>query len=110
MRIGMNRRTARRRWLPSAIAEVVEAKRTRVGLGMLVVAGTWAACALPSAALAAGSGDLEIHDQRDTIQWLTYQQPNGDVVYGGQRLGAAPGGSGAGWTSASFDSWQRAGG
>jgi hypothetical protein len=45
-------------------------------------------------------------DQRDTIPWLTYQDPKGDVVYGGERLGPAPHGSGDGWTSATFSSWR----
>jgi len=49
-------------------------------------------------------------DQRNTIPWLTYQAPNGDVVYGGERLGAAPQGSGLGWTSRSFAWWRNAGG
>jgi len=45
-------------------------------------------------------------DQRDAISWLTYQDDEGDVVYGGRRLGAAPGGSGGAWTSGSFGSWR----
>jgi hypothetical protein len=45
-------------------------------------------------------------DQRNTIPWLTYQDANGDVVYGGRRLGPAPAGSGGGWTSGAFDSWR----
>ncbi|TMK74515.1 MAG: hypothetical protein E6G49_03550 [Actinobacteria bacterium] len=49
-------------------------------------------------------------DQRGTMPWLTYQEPNGDVVYGGKRLGDAPSGSGTGWTSSSFASWRHAGG
>ncbi len=48
--------------------------------------------------------------QRDTIPWLTYQEPDGHVVYGGERLGAAPDGSGGGWTSRAFSSWRRASG
>jgi transposase len=48
--------------------------------------------------------------QQDTIPWLTYQEPSGRVIYGGERLGAAPDGSGAGWTSPAFSSWRRAGG
>jgi hypothetical protein len=48
--------------------------------------------------------------QRDTVPWLTYQAPDGRVVYGGERLGAAPGGSGGGWTSRAFSSWRRASG
>jgi hypothetical protein len=46
--------------------------------------------------------------QRDTIPWLTYQRPDGHVVYGGERLGPAPGGSGVGWTSPAFSSWRGA--
>jgi uncharacterized tannase-like protein DUF6351 len=49
-------------------------------------------------------------DQRDTIPWLTYQEPNGDVIYGGERLGDAPQGSGSGWTTGSFGWWRTAGG
>jgi hypothetical protein len=49
-------------------------------------------------------------DQRDTIPWLSYQEPNGDVIYGGQPLGDAPQGSGLGWTSRSFAWWRNAGG
>ena len=48
--------------------------------------------------------------QRDTIPWLTYQDPDGQVIYGGERLGPAPDGSGGGWTSPAFSSWRRAGG
>lgn len=44
-------------------------------------------------------------DQRPTIPWQTYQTASGSVIYGGKPLGAAPAGSGGGWTSASFDSW-----
>jgi hypothetical protein len=44
-------------------------------------------------------------DQRPTIAWLTYQNPDGTVVYGGKPLGAAPPGSGAGWASSSFGGW-----
>src|SRR5207247_11003805 len=29
-------------------------------------------------------------DQRGTIPWQTYQDPNGGVIYGGRPLGAAP--------------------
>lgn len=36
--------------------------------------------------------------QRDTIPWLTYQRPNGRVVYGGKPLGSKPTRSGGGWT------------
>jgi uncharacterized tannase-like protein DUF6351 len=45
-------------------------------------------------------------DQQDTIPWQTYQDANGNVVYGGTRLGAAPRGSGGGWTSPAFGSWR----
>jgi hypothetical protein len=44
-------------------------------------------------------------DQQPTIPWLTYQNANGSVVYGGKRLGAAPADSGGGWASSSFDGW-----
>lgn len=37
-----------------------------------------------------------------TIAWLTYQQANGQVVYGGMPLPAAPSYSGSGWASPSF--------
>jgi hypothetical protein len=45
--------------------------------------------------------------QRDTIPWLSYQDARGGVVHGGRRLGGAPSGSGAGWTSRAFGSWTR---
>ena len=48
--------------------------------------------------------------QQDTIPWQTYQQPDGRVVYGGEPLGAAPTGSGGGWTSGAFSSWRNASG
>jgi hypothetical protein len=44
--------------------------------------------------------------QYDTVPWQTYQSSSGSVIYGGQPLGAAPGGSGGGWTSDAFDSWR----
>ena len=44
-------------------------------------------------------------DQRPTIPWQTYQTASGSVIYGGKPLGAAPAGSGGGWTSPSFDTW-----
>ena len=44
-------------------------------------------------------------DQRPTIPWQTYQDAAGNVVYGGEPLGAAPANSGGGWTSSSFDGW-----
>jgi Tannase-like family of unknown function (DUF6351) len=44
-------------------------------------------------------------EQTDTIPWLTYQEPDGSVVYGGTRLGRAPRDSGGGWSSPSFDTW-----
>jgi Tannase-like family of unknown function (DUF6351) len=43
--------------------------------------------------------------QTDTVPWLTYQTHDGQVVFGGQRLGAAPDRSGGGWTSRAFSSW-----
>ena len=46
--------------------------------------------------------------QQPTIPWMGYQDAGGNVVYGGQPLGAAPAGSGGGWTSAAFDSWRQA--
>ena len=46
--------------------------------------------------------------QQPTIPWMSYQDAGGNVVYGGQPLGAAPAGSGGGWTSAAFDSWRQA--
>jgi Tannase-like family of unknown function (DUF6351) len=45
--------------------------------------------------------------QRDTVAWLGYQRQDGKVVYGGRRMGSAPKGSGAGWTSAAFGDWRR---
>ena len=45
-------------------------------------------------------------DQVDTIPWQTYQDGSGSVIYGGRPLGAAPAGSGGGWTSAGFASWR----
>jgi hypothetical protein len=44
--------------------------------------------------------------QTDTVAWLTYQRAGGAVVYGGRRLGAAPPGSGGGWTSRAFADWR----
>jgi Tannase-like family of unknown function (DUF6351) len=44
--------------------------------------------------------------QAGTIPWQTYQDSSGTVVYGGRGLGAAPGGSGTGWSSGAFDSWR----
>jgi hypothetical protein len=35
-------------------------------------------------------------DQQPTIPWLTYQDPAGSVIYGGQRLPPAPANSGGG--------------
>jgi hypothetical protein len=46
-------------------------------------------------------------DQSPTIPWLTYQNRRGRVIYGGKRLGAAPGGSGAGWADPAFNWWTR---
>ena len=45
-------------------------------------------------------------DQQDTIPWQTYQDSDGNVIYGGRPLGPAPAGSGGGWTSSAFDSWR----
>jgi hypothetical protein len=45
--------------------------------------------------------------QRDTIPWMTYQNGDGRVIYGGEPLGDAPAGSGGGWTSRAFASWRR---
>ena len=45
--------------------------------------------------------------QLDTVPWQTYQTNSGAVIYGGQPLGAAPAGSGAGWTSDAFASWRK---
>ena len=47
--------------------------------------------------------------QQGTTPWLTYQ---GDahghhVIYGGRSLGAAPGGSGNGWTGPVFSVWRK---
>jgi hypothetical protein len=39
--------------------------------------------------------------------WMTYQDDNGKVVYGGRPIGSAPASSGVGWTNGSFDSWTR---
>jgi hypothetical protein len=44
-------------------------------------------------------------DQAPTIPWQTYQTSSGSVIYGGKPLGAAPAGSGGGWTSPSFAGW-----
>jgi hypothetical protein len=44
--------------------------------------------------------------QADTIPWQTYQDAARKVVYGGRALGAAPAGSGTGWTSGAFASWR----
>jgi hypothetical protein len=46
--------------------------------------------------------------QTGTTPWLTYQDADGGVVYGGKPLGPAPAGSGTGWTGSSFDSWRDA--
>jgi hypothetical protein len=46
-------------------------------------------------------------DQVDARAWQTYQEADGSVVYGGRRLGPAPGTSGAGWTSRAFAGWRR---
>jgi hypothetical protein len=47
-------------------------------------------------------------DQQGAIPWQTYQDPKGAVVYGGSPLGAAPAGSGGGWTSRAFAGWREA--
>jgi hypothetical protein len=44
-------------------------------------------------------------DQVDTVPWQTYQDGDGNVLYGGRPLGAAPPGSGGGWASGAFSSW-----
>jgi hypothetical protein len=59
--------------------------------------------AFPAGVCAWGRGGV---GQRDTKAWLHY----GDAkrhAYGGKPLGAAPRGSGGGWTSAAFDGWQK---
>ena len=43
--------------------------------------------------------------QQDTIAWQTYQEANGDVIYGGHPMGPAPDASGTGWSSTAFSSW-----
>jgi hypothetical protein len=47
-------------------------------------------------------------DQTGAVPWQTYQNDanGGSVVYGGKPLGAAPRGSGEGWTSGSFSGWR----
>jgi hypothetical protein len=46
-------------------------------------------------------------EQQGAIPWMGYQDgAQGAVIYGGRPLGAAPGGSGGGWTSAAFGSWR----
>src|SRR5207302_2636473 len=47
--------------------------------------------------------------QQGTIPWLSYQQDaqGNQVVYGGRRIGSAPGGSGDGWTSSVFSVWRK---
>jgi hypothetical protein len=47
-------------------------------------------------------------DQQDNIPWMSYQDGRGRVVYGGRRMGDAPAGSGAGWTSRAFGWWRTA--
>ncbi len=48
--------------------------------------------------------------QQGAVPWQTYQRDaaGADVVYGGRALGAAPAGSGNGWTSPAFASWRTA--
>lgn len=43
--------------------------------------------------------------QQGAIPWMTYQNSDGSVLYGGRSLGRAPARSGLGWTSSSFDWW-----
>ena len=47
--------------------------------------------------------------KQGTIPWLSYQKDAGGrhVVYGGRKLGLAPGGSGDGWTSPAFAAWRK---
>jgi hypothetical protein len=47
--------------------------------------------------------------QQGTVPWLSYQSDAAGhhVVYGGRKLGAAPGGSGNGWTSSVFSVWRK---
>jgi hypothetical protein len=45
-------------------------------------------------------------DQVGARAWQTYQRPDGQVVYGGRRLGRAPAGSGVGWSTPSFAEWR----
>jgi hypothetical protein len=40
--------------------------------------------------------------QQPTIAWLTYQDANGDVIYGGTPLPPAPIGVARGWASEAF--------
>ena len=44
--------------------------------------------------------------QTGALPWQTYQDSAGNVVYGGQPLGAAPPNVGTGWASDSFGSWR----
>jgi hypothetical protein len=47
--------------------------------------------------------------QQGAIPWQTYQEgADGPVVFGGKPLGAAPAGSGTGWSSPAFDDWRKA--
>jgi uncharacterized tannase-like protein DUF6351 len=41
-------------------------------------------------------------EQQGAIPWQTYQEADGSVIYGGRGLGAAPAGSGGGWSSPAF--------
>jgi hypothetical protein len=45
--------------------------------------------------------------QTGTVPWQTYENDSagGAVIYGGKALGAAPAGSGDGWTGAAFAGW-----
>jgi hypothetical protein len=44
-------------------------------------------------------------DQQPTVPWMTYQDRNGRVIYGGRPLGPAPANTGLGWASPSFSDW-----
>lgn len=42
-------------------------------------------------------------EQQPTIAWQTYQNADGDVIYGGKALPPAPANSGEGWASPAFE-------
>jgi hypothetical protein len=48
-------------------------------------------------------------DQVGAARWQTYQDDanGGAVIYGGRPLGAAPAGSGEGWSSSAFSGWRQ---